>query len=170
MIPQAWIEAYLRFLLRRRWAVVAVISAITVVFAAALSTLRLHTDFLDFYPKSRTFTDAYADCRSTGGGSIPACAMRAALRPGPEPYIQTYTEFREMFGSANILSVIVAVKHGDIYNPATLQKIDRITKRVIYSPGVIPYQVLSIAHPRLRGVTARAGAISLRQLYYPRVP
>jgi predicted RND superfamily exporter protein len=53
-----------------------------------------------------------------------------------------------MFGSANILTVIIETKHGDIYNPTTLQKIDTVTKRIVETKGVVPYQILSIAHRR----------------------
>jgi predicted RND superfamily exporter protein len=170
MIPQRWVEAYLRFLLRHRWLVTLLIAAITAGFAAALSTLQLHTEFLDFYPQTQTFVDAFAECRRAGEGGIPRCAARAALHPGPDRFIQVYRDFREMFGSANVLSMIVEVTDGDIYTPETLQKIDRLTRGVIYSTGVIPYQVLSIAHPRLRQASARAGSITLRPMYHPRVP
>ena len=62
--------------------------------------------------------------------------------PRHHPYIQFYNEFRRMFGSANVMSVILEVKKGDIYNPETLQKLDRITKYVINTKGVVPYQIL----------------------------
>ena len=77
--------------------------------------------------------------------------------PRPHPYIQFYNEFRRMFGSANILSVIVEVKNGDIYNPETLQKLDRITKYIVNTKGVVPYQILSIAHPKVKSITATRG-------------
>src|SRR5438094_269609 len=122
MIPQRWIEAYLRFLLRFRGLIVLLVAALTAFFAFQLTHLRLHTDFFDFYPRRH-------------------------------PYIQFYNEFRKMFGTANVMSVIVEVKKGDIYNPATLQKLDRITKYMINTKGVVPYQILSIAHPALNSIT-----------------
>ncbi|GIW42534.1 MAG: hypothetical protein KatS3mg076_3111 [Candidatus Binatia bacterium] len=139
MIPQRWIEAYLRFLLRYRGWVTIVVAALTAFFAYSLKDIRLHTDFYDFYPRRH-------------------------------PYIKFYNEFRRMFGSANIMSVIVEVKEGDIFNPKTLQKIDRITKYMVNTKGVVPYQILSIAHPKLRSITAQQGSIQIRELYYPYVP
>ena len=140
MIPQRWIEAYLRFLLRRRRAVTLVVALLTVVFAYSLKDLRLHADFLDVYPRHH-------------------------------PYIEFYNEFRNMFGSPNVLSVILEVKHGDIYNPATLQKLDRITKFMIYTRGVVPYQIASIAHPKVRSaVASRGSTIEVREIFYPHVP
>ena len=45
------------------------------------------------------------------------------LYPQKHPYIQLYKEFRKMFGSANVLSIILERTDGqDIYNPETLSK------------------------------------------------
>jgi len=90
--------------------------------------------------------------------------------PRHHPYIRFYNEFRRMFGSANIMSVIVEVKNGDIYNPTTLQKLDRITKYMVDTKGVVPYQILSIAHPKIRSITASQGSIQIREVFYPGVP
>jgi len=139
MIPQRWIEAYLRFLLRYRGLVVVLVCLMTAFFGYGMRNLRLHTDFFDFYPRKH-------------------------------PYIQFYNEFRRMFGSANIMSVILEVKHGDIYNPETLQKLDRITKYIINTKGVVPYQILSIAHPKVKSITASQGTIQAREIFYPGVP
>ena len=40
-----------------------------------------------------------------------------------------------MFGSANILTVILEVKNGDIYNPTTLQKLDQMTRWIVETQG-----------------------------------
>jgi predicted RND superfamily exporter protein len=90
--------------------------------------------------------------------------------PRQHPYIKIYNEFRRMFGSANILQVIVRVKHGDIYNPETLQKIDRVTKYIIQTKGVVPYQILSIASPKMKSINTFRGAVQIREVYYPGVP
>jgi predicted RND superfamily exporter protein len=169
MIPQRWIEAYLRFLLRYRGSVTIAVIILTSFFGVGLMKMRLHTDFFDFYPKFRTFADAYSDCREQGKGTI-GCILPSIVRPGPDPYIKIYTDFRRMFGSANILSVILEVKQGTIYNPETLQKLDRITKAVVGLKGVVPYQILSIAHPKVKSITAREGALQIRELFYPSVP
>ena len=126
MIPQRWIEAYLRFLLRHRGVVTIVVALLTAFFAYSLKDVRLRTDFRDFLPPRH-------------------------------PYIQFYDQFQSSVGSANVLSVILEVKHGDIYNPATLMKLDRITKFMVYSKGVVSYQIYSIAHPALKSVAASNG-------------
>ncbi|TMA36805.1 MAG: hypothetical protein E6J79_12250 [Deltaproteobacteria bacterium] len=131
MIPKRWIEAYLRFLLRNRLAVAVVVAVMTVFFAAELRYIKVVPQFLDFYP---------------GPSQVRLFGHEYTWRKG-HPYINIYNTFRRMFGSANILTVILEVKHGDVYNPTTLQKLDVITKRIVETKGVVPYQVLSIAHP-----------------------
>ncbi len=139
MIPQRWIEAYLRFLLRNKMLTIAVVTVLTAIFGFYCAKIRLHTDFFDFYPRQHE-------------------------------YIRFYNEFRRMFGSANIMSVILEVKDGDIYNPETLQKLDRITKYMVETKGVVPTQILSIAHPKVRSFSATEGTISIREIFYPTVP
>src|SRR5579862_5092024 len=169
MIPQRWIEAYLRFLLRYRAVTALIVAAITAFFAFQVTHVRLHTNFLDFYPKYRTAAEVWRDCRGHGGGAA-SCMGTAIFKPGPNPYVQFYNEFRKMFGTANILSVILEVKHGDIYNPETLQKLDRITKYITDTKGVVPYQILSIAHPAVNSVTVTQGTVQVRPIFYPGVP
>ncbi len=170
MIPRRWVEAYLRFLLEYRRTVSVIVLLITVLFAFYVTRMRLHTDFFDFYPRYRTFGAAYSACRESNAGNLVTCFAQATLRPGPDPYIQIYRDFRRMFGSANILAVILEVKHGDIFNPDTLQKLDRITKYVIGSKGVNPQQILSIAHPRVKTINNAGGEIQIQPMYYPDVP
>jgi predicted RND superfamily exporter protein len=90
--------------------------------------------------------------------------------PRRHPYIKFYNEFRKMFGTANIMNVILEVQDGDIYNPTTLQKLDRITKFMINTKGVVPYQILSIAHPAVNSATVTQGAVQVRPVFYPGVP
>ncbi|MBM4242479.1 MAG: hypothetical protein FJ148_01515 [Deltaproteobacteria bacterium] len=90
--------------------------------------------------------------------------------PRQHPYIKIYNEFRRMFGSANVLQIIVKKKNGDIYNPDTLQKIDRVTKFIIETKGVVPYQILSIASPKMKSINSFRGAVQIREVYYPGVP
>jgi len=104
MIPKRWIEAYLRFLLRHRLPVVIVTAILTMFFAFEVTKVKVLPQFLDFYP---------------GPSTIRIFGHEWKWRKG-HPYINIYNDFRRMFGSANILQVILEVKTGDIYNPTTL--------------------------------------------------
>jgi len=154
VIPKRWIEAYLWFLLRNRLAVTTVVAMMTVFFAYEATQLKVVPQFLDFYP---------------GPSRVRVFGHEYTWRKG-HPYINIYNTFRRMFGSANILTVILEVKHGDIYNPTTLEKIDVITKRLTETKGVVPYQILSIAHPKMKSITTYGGAIQVREVYFPGLP
>jgi predicted RND superfamily exporter protein len=154
VIPKRWIEAYLRFLLRRRLAVAAVTAVLTVFFAWQCTHIRVLPQFLDFYPST---------------AKVSVFGHEITWRRG-HPYIDIYTEFRRMFGSANILTVILEVKQGGIYNPTTLKKVDTMTRLLTETRGVIPNQVLSIAHANTKSISAWGDAIQVREVYFPTVP
>jgi uncharacterized protein len=154
MIPKRWVEGYLRFLLRNRLAVSLTIAIMTVFFAFECTRIRVLPQFLDFYPSE---------------SKISLFGREFTIRKG-HPYINIYNDFRRMFGSANVLTVILEVQHGDVYNPRTLQKLDEVTKWLVETRGVVPYQVLSIAHPKMKSINTSGGAIQIREVYYPNVP
>jgi predicted RND superfamily exporter protein len=154
MIPKHWVEAYLRFLLRRRLLVTIVIAVMTVFFAYECTRIKVLPQFLDFYPSESKIT---------------VFGKEITIRKG-HPYINIYNDFRRMFGSANVFTAILEVKSGDVYNPTTLQKLDQMTKWIVESRGVVPYQITSIAHPKMKSISTFGGAIQIREVFYPHVP
>ncbi len=92
------------------------------------------------------------------------------LYPPRHPYIQLYSEYRKMFGSANVLVVAVAVKEGEIYTIEALSKIDRITRALMGTPGVDPFQVISLTHPKLKNIEVSSWGIAIRPLIFPAFP
>ena len=154
MISKRWVEAYLRFLLRHQLIVSVIIGLMTAFFAWQCTKIKVLPQFLDFYP---------------GPLQISMFGKEVTLREG-HPYIKIYNEFRRMFGSANVLTLIIEKKNGDIYNPTTLQKVDEATKALVETKGVVPYQILSIAHPKMKSITNAQGAIQIREVFYPTVP
>src|SRR6266481_6415297 len=142
MLPRKTIEAYLFFLLRHRLAVSAVIGVVTVVLAGFM-WFRMHV-FTNFFD----------------------------LYPPNHPYIRLYTQYRNMFGTANTLLLVVEVKDGTIFDdPETVQKVDRITLALLHDiPGVNGEQVLSITHPKVKTTLTAGSGIKVVPLMYPRVP
>jgi hypothetical protein len=94
------------------------------------------------------------------------------LYPPRHPYIQLYSQYRSMFGTANTLLMVVEVKDGTIFDdPATIQKVDRITVELLHEiPGVNGEQVLSITHPKLKTTLTAGSGIKTVPLTYPRLP
>jgi uncharacterized protein len=142
MLPRRYIEKYLFFLLRHRWPVIGVISVVTVYFVY----------FMIYHMAIFTnFFDLY---------------------PPNHPYIQLYTKYRDMFGTANVVLITVEVKDGDIFTtPETIQKVDRITLDLLHNiPGVNGEQVMSITHPKLKTALTAGSGIKVVPLTYPRLP
>jgi hypothetical protein len=132
-------EAYVRFLLRYRWPVIALSAVVTLFLGYHLSHTKIQMNFLDFYPPSH-------------------------------PYTQLAKKHARMFGSANVLVVAIEVKDGDIFTVETLNKINRLTIALIETPGVNPWQVLSIAHPKIRNVIITTAGVKVLPLFYPGPP
>jgi hypothetical protein len=92
------------------------------------------------------------------------------LYPPSHPYLQLYKKHARMFGSSNVLVVAVEVKEGDIFTVETLNKIDRLTIALMETPGVNPWQVLSISHPKARNIQVTSAGIGIVPLFYPGPP
>lgn len=142
MLPRHLIEAYLRFLLRRRVPISIAIAAGTLFFLWFTATrLTIFTNFFDLYP------------------------------PRHE-YIETYTKYRSMFGTSNVLLMAIEVQDGTLFtDPAIIQKVDRITLDLLHNiSGVNGEQVISITHPKLKTTLTSGSGIKIVPLSYPRIP
>ncbi len=142
MLATSRIEAYLRFLLRHRGAVVAAVLALSVFFAVSAAThLIIFTNFFDLYPSGH-------------------------------PYIQVYQKYRKLFGTSNVLLMTVEAKNGDIFgDPEVVKTVDRITLDLLRSvPGVNGDQVLSITHPKVKTTLTTSAGLKTVPLTYPRLP
>ncbi len=142
MLSRKTIEAYLFFLLRHKVAVSVVIALMTAALAWVTHTRLIVQP--DF----------------------------ASMYPPNHPYIQLYNTYRNMFGTAFTVQIVVETKNGTIFDdPATVQKVDRITLELLHEiPGVNPEQVYSITHPKLKTTMTAGSGIKVVPLMYPRVP
>ncbi len=91
----------------------------------------------------------------------------ADLLPQAHPYIIAYNHFRTTFGGANIVTMSIEVKKGDIFNPATLKKIRYATEEVDKIDGVNHYQVASLAHVKIRNITTTSGGLIVSKPVLP---
>jgi predicted RND superfamily exporter protein len=80
MLPRRYIERYLFFLLRHRWPVIALVALASLCFL--YSALFLLTVFTNFFD----------------------------LYPPGHPYIRLYAQYRQMFGTANVVLITLEVK------------------------------------------------------------
>jgi predicted RND superfamily exporter protein len=104
-----------------------------------------------------------------------AAHVRIATRfenffPSNHPNTLLYRQYHTHYGGAQTLAVMLRVKHGDIFNYATLQKIEDITRAVNILPGVDHNEIFSLASYRVSFAQAVPGAIITRCYMYPKVP
>jgi len=90
--------------------------------------------------------------------------------PRNHPDSLLYRQYHVHYGGAQTLAMMLRVKHGDIFNYATLQKIEDITRAVNILPGVDHNEVFSLASYRVAFARAIPGAIISTCYMYPRIP
>jgi len=59
-------------------------------------------------------------------------------------------EIQDVFGGANVVIIQTTVKEGDIFNPETLNKVKRISEKILLIKGVVPYYLTSLAARKVR--------------------
>src|SRR6516165_4447551 len=104
-----------------------------------------------------------------------AVRVRIATRfenffPSNHPNTLLYRQFHIHYGGAQTLALMLRVKHGDIFNYATLQKIEDITRVVNILPGVDHNEIFSLASYRVAFANAVPCAIITTCYMYPRIP
>ncbi len=72
------------------------------------------------------------------------------LFPSNHPYVETFKKYSDVFGGASRVVIQLEVAEGDVFNPETLAKVQRITKALELLPGINNYQVLSLAQRKVK--------------------
>lgn len=76
MLPRTWMEAYLRFLLRFRWLVLAAAFVLTVFLGYHLSNTKIQMNFLDIIPPDHPYTQlARKHARMFGSANVLVIAV-----------------------------------------------------------------------------------------------
>ena len=84
--------------------------------------------------------------------------------------MNVHNQFRETFGGANFLVIMVSVKDGTIFNQETLEKVRYITNELEGLPGIDRYKILSIASRKLKNTQITSWGLEAVSLMYPEVP
>jgi uncharacterized protein len=86
------------------------------------------------------------------------------LFPSDHPYVEIHKKYARYFGGAYQATLMLEVKNGDVFNPDTLAKMQRIQDTVDLIPGVDHFGILSIAAARVTVVREVPGGFSSKQL------
>jgi uncharacterized protein len=82
--------------------------------------------------------------------------------PQDHPYIQALRTLEERFGEKNLIVVGLFPKSGNVYDPAFLTRVRRITRRIRDLPGVIRSTYLSIASPLVKSIEGEDDTLLVR--------
>jgi predicted RND superfamily exporter protein len=89
--------------------------------------------------------------------------------PRTHPNVQLYEKWKR-YGGAQTLAMMVQVKHGDIFNFDTLQRIQGIQRDIDKLPGVDHNEVRSLASYRESYAEAAPGTLTIKPYMFPDVP
>jgi len=94
----------------------------------------------------------------------------ADLLPQNHPFVQVNNRFKQVYGGSNMVSIMVEVENGDIFDPAVLAKIKKVTEEAAQTPGADQFQVTSIASKKLKDITSSTEGIKTSPLMFPGLP
>jgi predicted RND superfamily exporter protein len=86
------------------------------------------------------------------------------ILPQSHPYVQLNNQIEEHFGGSRVVVIGVTVKDGDIFNPATLAKIQRITEAVKKVNGILEENVVSIADRKIKYIKSTPDGLDIRRM------
>lgn len=92
------------------------------------------------------------------------------LVPRGHPYVETNDQFREAFGGANLVTIMIEAEQGDIFQPKILGLIQELQNGLQQISGVNQFQVISLASKKLKTVKATADGFEAIPLMWPAVP
>jgi predicted RND superfamily exporter protein len=86
------------------------------------------------------------------------------LFPATHPYVQVHKKYAKYFGGAYQATLVLEVKHGNVFNRETLSKMQRIQYDVDLIPGVDHFSILSIASPKVTYTVETPEGFSTKQI------
>lgn len=92
------------------------------------------------------------------------------MLPQNHPWIQTNEQYKDKFGGANVVSIMLQVEEGDIFRRDVLGMIQEITRELRKVKGVNEFQIVSLASKKLKTVESTTTSIDARPLMWPDIP
>jgi predicted RND superfamily exporter protein len=92
------------------------------------------------------------------------------LVPHGHPYIEVNNQYKTSFGSANLVTIMVESRKGDVFQRPLLEKVQRITKDLEKVPGVNAFQITSLASKKLKDVSGSTESVKSSPVMWPNIP
>ena len=92
--------------------------------------------------------------------------------PQDHPYVTTTHEIERIFGGRNLVVIGVESASGTVFEPAILEKLQRMTDRILEIPGVIRSNVISLAARKAKDIVGTEEGMVVRPMMEtaPRTP
>lgn len=81
--------------------------------------------------------------------------------PQNHPYVTATRSIEHIFGGRNITIIGITARHGDIYQPAILAKIQRIQRGIENLPSAVRHNVVSLAAAKVKDIKGTADGMSV---------
>jgi len=92
------------------------------------------------------------------------------LMPRNHPYIAVHERFKQSFGGSNVVSVMLEVEQGDIFNLPMLTKVQKVTRDLLQVDAVNQFQIISLASKKLKDIRGSTDGIEFAPLMWPDLP
>ena len=92
------------------------------------------------------------------------------LLPRNHPYIEVNNQFKQTFGGSNMISIMLEVEQGDVFQMKVLERVQKISKDLQKVSNVDSYQIVSLASKKIKEVRASTDGIESRPLMWPNLP
>ncbi len=92
------------------------------------------------------------------------------LLPRNHPYVAVNNQFKQTFGGSNMVSIMLEVEQGDVFDMKVLGKVRQVTQALQKVEGVDTYQIASLASKKMKEVRASTEGIESRPLMWPGLP
>lgn len=92
------------------------------------------------------------------------------LLPKNHPYVQVNDQFKQTFGGSNMVSIMLEVEQGDVFNLKVLERVQKITQALQKVSNVDTYQIASLASKKMKEVRASTDGIESHPLMWPGLP
>lgn len=92
------------------------------------------------------------------------------MLPSAHPYVKVHEKFKDTFGGSNMVTIMLEVEQGDIFQPKVLEKVRNLTLDLRKVSAVNSFQIISLASKKLKEVRASTDGIETKALMWPDLP
>lgn len=98
------------------------------------------------------------------GSGLKVVIDPATLAPQGHPYIEATNRVDRVFGSKYMMLIGITPHQGDVFQPAVLERVERITRKLETTPGVVRSSLVSLTARQAKAIKGTADGFEARAL------